>query len=150
MVTASSSWPACTRSKIPSGGDAASDGELLLSADRLRRRLKRALDDVEEACVPDFELSKERTAWASTRRQGVGPKRLRDLLASQDGRCALSNVPMLFDLLERTPERNGRGCHPLSPAVDHVEPGHASGRRQLVCDALNDLKGHLPAACFEA
>ena len=32
------------RSKIPSGGNAASDGELLLSADRLRRRLKRTFD----------------------------------------------------------------------------------------------------------
>ncbi len=72
--------------------------------------------------MPDFELSKEQTAWASKRRQGVGPKRLRDLLASQDGRCALSDVPMLFDLLERTPERNGRGCHPLSRPLTMSSP----------------------------
>jgi hypothetical protein len=38
----------------------------------------------------------------------------------------------------------------LSPAVDHIDPGNRDGGVQLVCYALNDLKGHLPVDCFEA
>jgi hypothetical protein len=57
---------------------------------------------------------------------------------------------MLFDVAEGTPETGGRGCHPLYPAVDHIDPGNPHGGHQIVCYALNDLKGHLPFDCFEA
>ena len=100
--------------------------------------------------MPDFKLTEEQECWASKRRQGVSPKRLREMLVAQKGRCALSDVPMVFDKKECTPEPGGRGCHPLSPAVDHVDPGNRRGPRQVVCYALNDLKGHLPVDCFEA
>ena len=57
---------------------------------------------------------------------------------------------MVFDVREGTPEKNGRGCHPLYPAVDHIDPGNRDGGVQIVCYALNDLKGHLPFDCFNA
>ncbi len=55
---------------------------------------------------------------------------------------------MLFDVAEGTPQTGGRGCHPLYPAVDHKDPGNPHGGHQIVCYALNDLKGHLPPDCF--
>ena len=57
---------------------------------------------------------------------------------------------MIFDVSERTPIKGGRGCHPLSPAVDHIDSGNPSGGYQIICYALNDVKGHLPKDCFEA
>jgi len=101
--------------------------------------------------MPEFKLTKHHSSWASKRRrQGVGKSKLREMLERQGGRCALSGVEMVFDVKERTPEKGGRGCHPLSPAVDHVDPGNAKGDFQLICYALNDLKGHLPPDCFNA
>lgn len=100
--------------------------------------------------LSDFSLTEEQLVWIAKRRQRVAPTYLRELLIAQKGRCALSQAEMLFNLVERTPVRGARGCHPLSPAVDHVDPGNNSGRRQLVCYALNDLKGHLPVDCFDA
>ena len=57
---------------------------------------------------------------------------------------------MIFELEARTPVSGGAGCHPLSPAVDHIDPGNQNGGFQIVCYALNDVKGHLPAKCFKA
>ena len=57
---------------------------------------------------------------------------------------------MTFDVNEGRPVKGGNGCHPLYPAVDHVDPGNSNGGHQIVCNALNDLKGHLPVECFEA
>lgn len=57
---------------------------------------------------------------------------------------------MRFEARDRTPVKGGLGCHPLSPAVDPVDPGNPDGGHQLVCYALNDLKGHLPVDCFQA
>ncbi len=98
----------------------------------------------------DMELTPEQKRWASKRHQGVTPTRLRSILITQSGKCALSGVDMLFDIAEGTPQTDGRGCHPLYPAVDHIDPGHHSGGHQIVCYALNDLKGHLPLDCFDA
>lgn len=97
-----------------------------------------------------YDLTEDQLQWAKKRRQGVGPRGLRAMLVAKRGQCALSKVPMVFDRSERTPVRAGRGCHPLSPAVDHVDPGNHTGPRQIICYALNDLKGHLPTDCFEA
>ncbi len=97
------------------------------------------------------ELPTDQLHWANKRRrQGLSQRRQRELLIAQKGRCKLSGARMVFDLEERTPRRGGSGCHPLSPAVDHVAPGRDGGGRQLICYALNDLKGHLPQNCFEA
>src|SRR5437762_6341325 len=100
--------------------------------------------------MSDFVLSDDQTYWSRRRRQRLGPRLLEKLLRESKGVCALSGVPLVFDLAARTPERQGRGCHPLSPAVDHVDPGNRDGGYQLTCYALNDLKGHLPVDCFRA
>lgn len=57
---------------------------------------------------------------------------------------------MVFDPKKGTPVKGGEGCHPLYPAVDHIDPGNPAGGYQIVCYALNDLKGHLPYDCFKA
>lgn len=97
-----------------------------------------------------FELNKDHIRWASRSRQGAAPRRLTEMLIQQRATCALSGVEMIFDLSERTPVSGGRGCHPLSPAVDHIDSGNSRSMLQIVCYALNDLKGHLPAECFDA
>jgi len=40
--------------------------------------------------------------------------------------------------------------HPLYRAVDHIECGNVERGCQVVCYALNDVKGHIPFECFEA
>ena len=97
-----------------------------------------------------MELTSEQERWASKRRQGVARTLLRCILIKQGGKCALSGVEMVFDVSEGTPVKGGKGCHPLYPAVDHIDPGNPEGGHQIVCYALNDLKGHLPQGCFDA
>jgi hypothetical protein len=101
--------------------------------------------------VSDFELSPAQEKWAKRGRQGAAPIELRRMLKKQKGRCALSKVLLMFGAQHHgTREKNGRGCHPLYPAVDHKDPGNPNGGYQIVCYALNDLKGHLPTECFKA
>lgn len=87
--------------------------------------------------------------WASKRKQNISPHVLTKLVMRQNGRCKLSGAKMIFDKGEGTPQE-GRGCHPLCAAVDHISPGNPAVGVQLVCYALNDLKGHLPLDCFQA
>ncbi len=96
------------------------------------------------------ELSAPAEAWASKRRQGLSPKRLKDILSKQGERCALSGARLLFDRELGTPQKGGLGVHPLYPAVDHIECGNVERGHQIVCYALNDVKGHVPFDCFEA
>lgn len=100
--------------------------------------------------MDEFILNPLQERWASKRRQGVSASVVKRILVEQKGLCALSNAPMVFDVGECTPHKGGRGCHPLCPAVDHIDPGNRSGGIQIVCYALNDLKGHLPVDCFDA
>lgn len=97
-----------------------------------------------------MDLNADQENWAKRRKQGLSPKELRLLIANQNGLCALSGVPLRFDVIDRTPIKGGKGCHPLAPAVDHVDPGNEAGERQIICYALNDVKGHLPLECFKA
>ena len=97
-----------------------------------------------------MNLTPDQRHWARRRKQGLSPNELRSLVDKQRGLCALSKVLMTFDVRDRTPMADGQGCHSLSPAVDHIDPGNAQSERQIVCYALNDLKGHLPVACFRA
>lgn len=97
-----------------------------------------------------MELNQQQEKWASKGRQGVAKTLLRSLLIQQECKCALSGVEMIFDTSEGTPVTGGKGCHPLYPAVDHIDPGNPNGGYQIVCYALNDLKGHLPFDCFNA
>ena len=57
---------------------------------------------------------------------------------------------MRFDSQSGTPIEGGQGCHPLYAALDHIAPGSMAGGFQIVCYDLNDLKGHLPPALFDA
>ena len=100
--------------------------------------------------LDEFTLNLLQERWASKRRQGVPASVLKRTLVGQKGFCALSRAPMVFDVSERTPQKGGPGCHPLCPAVDHIDPGNPTGGIQIVCYALNDLKGHLPLDCFKA
>ena len=97
-----------------------------------------------------MELTPQQEEWAAKRRQGVSKTELRRILIKQEGKCAISSVEMVFDVTEGTPVTGGQGCHPLYPAVDHKDPGNHNGGYQIICYALNDLKGHLPLDCFKA
>ncbi|MBM2832523.1 MAG: hypothetical protein HW414_1575 [Dehalococcoidia bacterium] len=96
------------------------------------------------------EQQKKWEKWASRKRQGASAEELRKLLRTQKGRCAFSDVEMVFEKTEGTPIRSGRGCHPLYPAVDHKDPGNSEGGYRIICYALNDVKGHLSLDCFRA
>jgi hypothetical protein len=100
--------------------------------------------------MSEFKLTESHERWFRKRHQRLSSSRLRELLLRQAGLCALSGVELLFDVAERTPIKGGPGCHPLSPAVDHKDPGNLKGEFQIICYALNDLKGHMPTDCFEA
>jgi len=101
--------------------------------------------------MTDFKLNPSQQQWASKRsRQGASQSEQRRLLIEQKGRCALSGVELSFDVDECTPKKNGPGCHPLCASVDHKDPGNPRGGYQVICYALNDLKGHLPTECFGA
>lgn len=106
----------------------------------------RDMFNLQSAASPWWTL--EHARWASKKRQGASSTRLRELLIHQQGRCALSGVSLLFNVHEGTPLAGERGSHPLYPAVDHIDPGNPDGGHQIVCYALNDLKGHLPVDCF--
>lgn len=97
----------------------------------------------------EFRLTLLQERWLSKPHQHVPRSVLRKLLIEQKGLCALSQAPLIFDLNERTPQKGGRGCHPLSPAVDHKDPGNPDGGVQIICYDLNDLKGHLPVDLFD-
>lgn len=98
----------------------------------------------------ELELNDDQLNWTRRGKQGLSPRELRHLIIRQGGRCALSGVPLTFNVNDRTPRKGGAGCHPLAPAVDHVDPGNDAGDRQIICYALNDVKGHLPLECFAA
>lgn len=98
-----------------------------------------------------FQITELHRKWAR-RRQTVYGGRSADyveLIRKQSGKCALSGVELTFD-----PDagggsvKGGPGCHPLYAALDHRSPRSTSSGFQIVCYALNDLKGHLPIDCF--
>jgi hypothetical protein len=97
-----------------------------------------------------MELTEKQKMWSKKRRQGASSKMLEEILIKQKGKCALSDADLVFDVTEGTPQKGGNGCHPCYPAVDHIDPGNPNGGYQIVCYALNDLKGHLPTDCFKA
>ena len=96
-----------------------------------------------------YQLSKAQMEWANKRKQGLSPSRLKELITKQKGRCALSDVEMIFEKKYGNPNINTRGCHPLYAAIDHISPSNDQYGFQLVCYDLNDLKGHLPYKVFK-
>lgn len=96
-----------------------------------------------------YELTPEQVIWARKRKHGLTPSRLKELIRSQRGRCALSGAQMIFDKGHGNPNINPSGCHPLYAAIDHISPTNDSYGHQIVCYDLNDLKGHLPFKIFK-
>lgn len=96
-------------------------------------------------------LTKDQERWCKTkaRRYKGGAGRFRDLLKDGEVKCALSNVSVLFDSNSGTAKK-GRGVHACYATIDHISPGTENEGLQVVCYALNDLKGHLPHDCFIA
>jgi hypothetical protein len=100
-----------------------------------------------------FHLTDDHRRWARTRQRKYGGKTddYLTLIHRQRGRCALSDVPLIFDTREGggfVP--GGPGCHPVYAALDHCAPGSDCHGFQIISYALNDLKGHLPVDCFAA
>jgi len=144
----------------PKAPDGAITPEMIFRAEKLRvdtgepfpedsADLIREAREERHAKRDEFRLNQLQEQWASKKRPGVPASKLRKTLIAQKGLCALSQVALIFDVSERTPEKGGHGCHPLSPAVDHIDPGNPSGGFQIICYALNDLKGHPPLECFD-
>lgn len=44
--------------------------------------------------------------------------------------------------------KDGPGCHPLYPTLDHLAPGTRNHGLQIVCQGLNEVKGQLPLGLF--
>ena len=97
----------------------------------------------------EYQLTNDQMEWASKRKHGLIPSKLRELIKKQKGCCALSGVEMIFDKNLGNPNINIKGCHPLYAAIDHISPSNTEYGFQLVCYDLNDLKGHLPYKIFQ-
>jgi len=99
----------------------------------------------------DFQFTVEHRRWARARQRAHGGS-IADyltLIAAQDGMCAFSGVPLIFDRAHGGGYTPGcTGSHPIYAALDHCAPGSRSDGFQVVSYALNDLKGHLPLDCF--
>lgn len=101
----------------------------------------------------NFVLTDDHRRWARSRQRTYGgsTKDYLLLICKQGGRCAFSNVPLIFAASEGGGSiPGGRGCHPVYAALDHCAPGSDCQGFQVVSYALNDLKGHLPIDCFAA
>ena len=72
------------------------------------------------------------------------------LIQEQDGKCALTGVPLLFNAKNGTTQKGGLGCHPLYASVDHINPKRTDHGFQILCYDINDLKAHLPLPLFNA
>lgn len=98
-----------------------------------------------------FSLTADHRRWAKSAKRKYGQPMAHwlELIESQQGRCVFSEAPLLFDSASGTAQKNGHGVHPLYAAVDHCAPGCDTLGHQLVSYDLNDLKGHLPPACFK-
>src|SRR5579872_2612216 len=100
-----------------------------------------------------FHFTSEHRRWARARQRiyGGSTTEYLTLIEAQSGICAFSEVPLIFDSSHGGGfAPGGPGCHPLYAALDHCAPGSRCQGIQIVCYALNDLKGHLPLDCFIA
>ena len=99
-----------------------------------------------------YQLTKDQVRWASNRKKRYGRTKeyFLQLICTQEGRCAFSGIPLLFDAAYGTAIKGGAGCHALYAALDHTAAGCDDLGHCIVCYALNDIKGHLPHDCFVA
>jgi len=96
------------------------------------------------------KLTPDQIRWCRKSRWEISPPKLREMLRESGGNCKLSGVKMIFDAESGNPQRGGPGVHPLYASIDHIAPKNTARGHQIVCYALNDLKGHLPYNCFQA
>lgn len=100
-------------------------------------------------------ISNKQIEWASKKKQDISPQIIQELISDQEGKCALTKVELIFDVLEGTPTKN-KGCHALYATVDHKSPSKKNDKNvskddvQIICYAINDMKGHLPKRLFES
>ncbi|WP_367870855.1 hypothetical protein [Luteolibacter sp. Populi] len=99
-----------------------------------------------------YQTTEDQGRWAanSKKRYGRTKQYYLELIRTQEGRCAFSGVPLLFDPALGTAKKGGAGCHALYAALDHTAAGCDDLGHGIVCYALNDIKGHLPHDCFVA
>jgi hypothetical protein len=98
-----------------------------------------------------FTITSDHKRWASARvRKGRTKAYWLDLISKQRGLCGFSKAMLLFDAKSGTPKKGGEGTHPIYAVVDHCAPGCDDLGHEIVCHALNDLKGALPSDCFRA
>jgi len=45
----------------------------------------------------DYQLTTAQMEWASKRKHGLSPSKLKELVKKQKGRCALSGAEMIFE-----------------------------------------------------
>ncbi len=94
---------------------------------------------------PQIERARRK---AHGKNHGLNLSELRERIKKSKGKCDLSGAPMIFEKEHGTPKAGTAGCHPLYASVDHISPGNQDYGHQLVCYALNDLKGSLPYKLF--
>lgn len=101
--------------------------------------------------LPRMEITPDHRRWSKNQQQRYGRTRAYylEMIVQQNGSCAFSGAAMRFDGASGT-AKSGLGCHGLYAALDHSAPGSDARGHQIVCYALNDLKGHLPYDCFLA
>lgn len=92
--------------------------------------------------------------WSSKKKQNVSIKILKELVEKQKGLCALTRAKLNFEKNCGRIGGNG-GCHPLFASIDHKSPLSKDKDEvdiedvQIVCYAINDMKGHLPEKLFK-
>lgn len=100
-----------------------------------------------------FKITENQKQWAiraSRKKYKKNRQFWEDLIQKQNGRCALTKAPLLFDKKNGTPQKSDKGCHPLYASVDHINPGRTDHGFGIVCYDINDLKAHLPLPLFNA
>jgi hypothetical protein len=101
-----------------------------------------------------YKLTDDQEQWAEKRKQNLSPDILRELIKRQKGKCKLTNTEMLFNKANHGTAGNGIGVHPLYATVDHIDPKNKGKMNlniedvQLLCYAINDMKGHMPFRLF--
>ncbi|MCL0063809.1 hypothetical protein M1N83_01180 [Dehalococcoidia bacterium] len=98
-----------------------------------------------------FDFTRDHHKWAERAQGKYGQSKndWLDLIAKQEGRCAISGVMLRFDADSGTAREGGPGVHPIYASVDRRSPGSDKHGYQIVCYDLNDLKAALPHDCFE-
>ena len=99
-----------------------------------------------------FKITQDHLRWADNKRKKHAESRRFwiNLIQQQKGKCALTDVPLLFNAEKYgTSKKNRPSCHPLYAAVDYIENNH-DGEFRLLCYDIYVLKGNLPESLFAA